>query len=421
MLKIAVSERDITPREPLDICGFALRQNPSVGINDPLKIRFLSLRDSYQNRVLLGAADVLSFSRETFRNLRDDIHAVNDSLAEAHVAIATSHTHSGPATVLLRKCGKMDRGYLSWMKGEFVAAASQADVEKHRSVEVFLGTAEADVSINRRQGEAAEVDRKVRVISFRDPASGKPLANIINFACHPVVLGHENRLVSADFPGLLCAQLEEDTGAAWLFLNGAAGDINPRVAHSSDPADAQKVAEELAKAARQAMAAAEPIKFGRMGWYRQNVQIPCRVPESVAEIESRVAMIHERFGLAPEIFANRVQHDKQMLANGTYPESVGMELTLLTFGRALGILFVPGELFSSIGLRAQRLAAPLPLVISGFSNGSVGYLSDRQAYVDGGYEPYFANFFYDFPEFDPSLEDSILEGVQRLLKASRNG
>lgn len=50
-------------------------------------------------------------------------------------------------------------------------------------------------------------------------------------------------------------------------------------------------------------------------------------------------------------------------------------------------------------------------MIAGFSNGSVGYLSDKQAYVEGGYEPYFANFFYGLPEFEPNLEDAILNGA----------
>jgi hypothetical protein len=60
--------------------------------------------------------------------------------------------------------------------------------------------------------------------------------------------------------------------------------------------------------------------------------------------------------------------------------------------------------------------APRKVLISGFSNGSVGYLPDRKAYKDGGYEPHFANFFYDFPEFEPRVEEHLLTTAEGLAR-----
>ena len=39
------------------------------------------------------------------------------------------------------------------------------------------------------------------------------------------MIGRENRLLTADFPGPLCARVEEKTGGQCLFLNGVIGGL----------------------------------------------------------------------------------------------------------------------------------------------------------------------------------------------------
>lgn len=415
MLKIATAEADITPPIGTDLSGFALRENPSVEVYDSLKVRWLALSDAAGNRMLLGAADVLSFSRETFRKIRTEIReAIGD--ADLHIALATSHTHSGPATVRLRHCGKMNRTYLQHLKHQIVESAGAATKAPAKPVIVKTGSSDNPLNINRRQGESGPVDTQVQVVQFlSDDARNEPVATLLNYACHPVVMGHESRGISADYPGYACAAIESKTGAPCLFLNGACGDVNPRNAHRAEVIHAQKMGKALGDSAIKAMKAAGPTAQANIQWRQRSIALPVNVPKSIAEIERRIDMLQERFGLPRDLFKTRVQRDIKALKNGTYPKNITIELSLLTLTPECCILFVPGELFTSIGFRAKKLAAPGQLVISGFSNGSVGYLSDRQAYADGGYEPYFANFFYDFPEFQPDLEDYLLHGIDQLL------
>jgi hypothetical protein len=52
-------------------------------------------------------------------------------------------------------------------------------------------------------------------------------AILVNYACHPVVLGPDNLLVSADYPYYLRETLSSlYPGALVVFANGAAGNIN---------------------------------------------------------------------------------------------------------------------------------------------------------------------------------------------------
>src|SRR5262249_3689435 len=72
------------------------------------------------------------------------------------------------------------------------------------------------------------VDPTVSVLRL-DDASGKPLAILVNYACHPVVLGSDNLRYSADYPGVTERVVEEQLGGSplALFLQGGDGDINP--------------------------------------------------------------------------------------------------------------------------------------------------------------------------------------------------
>jgi hypothetical protein len=420
MLKLSYAERDITPENPVDLCGFTLRASGSAGVHDRLKIRWLGLLDDRGQKVLLGSADLIGLSAKSYRSLR---HQISGGPQKGFaVGIATTHTHSGPATVKLLHCGQTDKAYVSAIKEDITASGREAASSKGREVKMVWGSGVSDVAVNRRSGDKGPIDREVMVIAFLNAKTGVPIASIVNFPCHPVVLGHESISVSADYPGYLTKYMEAQMGAPCLFLNGACGDVNPRNDKSIEAAEAGKTGEAVAKVAMNVLRTALPVAGDRLSWHNCLVLLPVRVPDSARDFEDRLDMLQERFGIARSLFADRVARDSRRLAEGTYPQTVSLELSLLSIGEELGILFVPGELFSSIGLRIKEMALPRKLLVSGFSNGSVGYLPDRQAYKDGGYEPYFANFFYDFPEFDISVEDVILDGAASLLaRAGRRG
>ncbi len=417
MLMLSYSERDITPGKQVDLCGFTLRKGKSSGTSDPLKMRWMGLSDGSGGKALLGSADLISLSRQGYRSLREGVCA-SGVIRSSEVALATTHTHSGPATVRLRHCGKMDRAYLSDMKDAIIASGDEAAARIGRAVRVVWGSGSCKVAINRRSGDAGSIDREVTVVGFLCATTGAPLATAVNFACHPVVLGHNSNAVSADYPGYLTSYMEAQTGAPCLFFNGACGDVNPRNDKSVDPEAAALTGRAVAKVALDALSKSVAVENDLLQWHHCSVKIPVRVPSSAQDFERRLDMLEKQFAISRSLFSDRVASDTRLLAEGRYPKSVTLELSLLTIGKELGFLFVPGEVFSSIGLRIKQMGLPRKLIISGFSNGSVGYLPDRQAYLDGGYEPYYANFFYDFPEFDPSVEEIIIEGAERLLKSA---
>jgi hypothetical protein len=221
-------------------------------------------------------------------------------------------------------------------------SAIDAATGKTMPVDVIVGSSKSDWGVNRRDPKGP-VDPEVITVGFMDPKTSKPKAVMVNYACHPVILGHISNAVSADYPGYLTRFIEEETGAPCLFLNGACGDINPKNAHQSDPAEPRKAGEAIGKKALEALKRGKQIETGSIREFRRKVEIPVHQPKSAAELKRRLDMLYERFGLARELFSDRVARDIRLLQAGQYPQRVTIELSLLALGIELGFLFVPGE------------------------------------------------------------------------------
>src|SRR5437762_3386288 len=83
--------------------------------------------------------------------------------------------------------------------------------------------------VNRRTPDGKPVDDEVGILRIDDDR-GQTRAVLMNYACHPTVLGPDNLLASADFPGAAIDRIEAARGAFALFVNGAEGDVS--VGHS---------------------------------------------------------------------------------------------------------------------------------------------------------------------------------------------
>src|SRR5205823_2498358 len=86
----------------------------------------------------------------------------------------------------------------------------------------------AHVSVNRRDEKAGPVDPTVAVLKATSRETDEPLGLLVGFTCHPVTLDYANLLLSADYVDALREALAAVyPGAVTVFVNGAAGNINP--------------------------------------------------------------------------------------------------------------------------------------------------------------------------------------------------
>lgn len=387
MLFAGGSKIDITPSRPCHLSGYAARIQPSLGVHDPIHVRAVALSDGAQTAVLVSC-DLLGFEVGFSDALRQRVCAETPA---DYCLLACTHTHGAPAPMPLIECGDVDMEWLRWAEGQVVQCAKAA-CDALRPSTALCAYGGADVAMNRRayvggrtlhlstvdqrpeEVPPGPVDRTLAVVSLQGQ-DGSGVATLVNYACHAVCLGHDNRLITADYPGVLTAVLSADASLGMpVFLQGACGDINPAVTHRGFDS-AQAVGLELAEQTKRALA--NPVATG----------------------DGPVRFSERRLGL-PILGVD---------------EKVSAPVCALACGR-FAIVGLPGEVFVQLGAEI-RSRSPFPVtLIVGYANGDIGYVPTRSAYPEGGYEVDDAYRYYGYPApLAPEAGEMMVEtGVECL-------
>jgi len=220
------------------------------------------------------------------------------------------------------------------------------------------------------------VDSTVGIIRI-DDASGKPLAILVNHACHPVVFGPDNLRYSADYPGAMASYVEEqfDKTPVCFFLQGGAGDINPYFDKTSLKEDADRLMKET------------------------GVQLGKEAARIAREITTRVpAKPSLKFSLDTINFDLRWDAEKVMAVvetrvdaatAGYYRRSlvspIPCPVMTLLINEEIALMGMPGEPFVEFGIDF-RARSPVPdAFFVGYANGYYAYFPTIRAAVEGGY------------------------------------
>jgi hypothetical protein len=234
-LSAGLARVEITPPVGFPMGGYAARQGPSAGVHDPLYATALLLKADGAS-VAIISCDLRSFPSERV------ITAARERKLADHVLLSVTHNHSGPLTWEDQSWPSREKSWFADTEQKLLRAIEEAS-KKMFPARIAAGFGDIYLGHNRRKVAAdgtvtmfwrnaeklptAPLDPTVGVIRV-DDATGAPRAIIVNYACHAVVLGPDNRMISADYPGYLARRVEREfSSALCLFTQGGAGDINP--------------------------------------------------------------------------------------------------------------------------------------------------------------------------------------------------
>ena len=93
------------------------------------------------------------------------------------------------------------------------------------------------------------------------PSTAPPIATIVSFGCHPVVVGPEVAAVGTDFVGPLRRRVDDLRGGVTIFLQGAAGNVLPLEGFMDKLGGEVVFGERVALEAAHAVADAEPRRM----------------------------------------------------------------------------------------------------------------------------------------------------------------
>lgn len=393
-MKLGCSKVCITPPVGVDLSGYGLREQPSVGIHDDLFARALFLKQGKEQLLWLHC-DLIGVEQNRVRTLRK-LMLKELSLTEQQILISTTHTHAGPATRSVRGCGDIDPAYLDLLDQYLLKAARHA-VMKADEVTLWFAEGQCYLGIDRRTTSTAHTDPVLPVIAFRKK-DGTYSAVLTNYAMHNVALSCNNRLISADMAGVAasytCAQLR---GNPVIFVtNGACGNINPPK-QSDDFTASEQFGKELGSNIVDLIDRAERSRDTELASIMETVKVPLAV-FSADEVEREYRYILDAYS---SVFPGDF-HDVQMKAwreetldlieKGHPRDYIESDLQALRIGPAR-FAAIGAEVFSRIADELRTAVGEHTYVV-GYSNGLIGYLPFEEAYAEGGYEVEYAHKLY---------------------------
>jgi len=448
-LEAAAAKVDVTPdlgTESVWLAGFGASGRRPLGAHDPLYARLLVLREGKTTVAVVGL-DLLGF-------YRDDVEDLRRRAGLDAVLVAATHTHSGPDTLGLwgrfPGVSGVDLAYHARLKAK-VADALKLLTTQLRPATAAAGHGELDprgLCRDSRDPQVIDPDLNVLRLTGKD---GKAVATVVNWSCHPEVLGRENRLLTADYPGPLCARVEEKTGGACVFLNGMIGGLMTPDAKAENFYEAARIGAAVADAALALKTAPAP---SRPLAYRSAL---VRVPVENSRYRLMLPALtfgHALFGAdgAPltRWGARRLalRHWLVGLTEATAP-SIETEVSVLDVGPAR-LLGLPGEAFPELAIGGYdgRYSFGRPVLTPGGPNPPdlarapkgpylrdlvkarapmlVGLANDELGYLVPAYDfkarpsklmlPRYPGHYEETNSIGPSATRIIVDAAARLLK-----
>jgi hypothetical protein len=361
-LQIATGSTDITAPIGYPMGGYGARLKPSRGVRDPLLAKVLLIRSGGRQFGIVTYDLVLFVSARVARQAREKLGI------EPLLQVST-HTHSGPIPKDLKKIDEDP-----WYRGveDKVLKALEEAKSHYQSASFDAVDGSVYIGHNRRKvnddGKAvmfwrnadraptSPVDPRIGILRFT-AVDGRPLAVVVNYACHAVVLGPDNLDYSADWPGYMYRDLERQLGGGAMayFIPGAGGDINPYDDKQPIDRDAFAVARKTGETISAAVLRTMKVK-----------------PAKAQDFDLRVSQ--EMYD-----FRDRFKSDARVPTLATH----------VMFSNDVGVLAIPAEPF----VRHQiNLADQSPLAhtyVFGYAYGGegvfTGYIPTIQAAMEGGY------------------------------------
>jgi neutral ceramidase len=431
MLTAGAGRSDITPPVGIAHAGWgAATHQRAEGVDMPFYATALYVTDGDLELAIVDI-DTGGITNEDDAAIRAEVAAVANIKPE-NLRLSATHTHSGPVT----RGSWLDEGMeliapywdsLPSRVNEAVSTAKWAAKPAH----VGVGKGSSSINVNRRpalengtlftgRNWEGTVDREVGVVAIND-TDGNAIATILNYACHPTILGPANKLLSPDYPGSARKVVEQYAGGLCLFLQGAAGNCGPTHGFIGEVAVAEWLGNRLGLEAAKIRLEIDPVprkerlvevvqSGADLGMYEDDATgepdetlrvinataiLPVGDFPSIEEAQAQFDKVVEALnttrqtGTEAEIKlavsnakrTNFVLHNAQRTVDGP----MAMRVQAMRIGPA-ALVGIPVEAFCEIGLAVKAASPAAQTLFSGYTNGTLGYMPMADNFEEGGYE-----------------------------------
>jgi hypothetical protein len=207
-----------------------------IGIHNTdhnLSARSLAVK-SKDKTVIVVTLDLTGFDYSLGKAVKDIIFKKR-KIPQSAIIINASHTHFAPVSQWFPTFGEHgqtpDSIYFNHVLKKAIVRSIEMALDHMVPASIYFGRGSTNIGHNRSSANGeTPYDNTVDVLKVEN--GHRKITNLLFLTgCHPVFKneGKEGVAVSANFPGVSRKILEEKTGSKTaLFIQGCAGDINPR-------------------------------------------------------------------------------------------------------------------------------------------------------------------------------------------------
>jgi len=413
-MQAGFARTDITPKARVSLAGY-FTERKSTGVLDPLQGRSAVFGEG-KDRIAIISLDLVALSHTDVQRIRK-IAEKRTGIRARRIIIATTHTHTGPATIDAF-AAKRDGRYISGLLIPRIARCIEEAVRTQKECSVSLGIArEEGLAFARRYWKAdgtvitnppkvsayicnpeGKVDHTVGVLLFRSDSRIEGL--LVLAANHCDTIG--GCKISADWPGHLERMLERALRfeGPVLTLIGPQGNVNhldpERKRQRFSSAESRRIARGYARFVAEAVESARSLKDESLALETTRFRCAYRKVPREEIARARRLLAGKRAKGSKELtsldLARGSEAVEQIFARalvefvqGKRPADDFVEVTALRLGN-VAIVTLPGEPFSDIGFAIRGNSPFRNTFVVALANGYAGYIPMPEHFKRGGYE-----------------------------------
>ena len=445
-LKVGYSQIVANPPLGIDISGYYIKRVASDFLDDiEVSAMVLSLGDK---EIVLVAIDTLYLANYVVDEYKALIQE-KSGIDKDNVMLCSSHTHTGPYTMLTDRCEvdeKLILDYKNYLGDKIAEAVANAKADqKETKVGYSVCPVPAKVAYIRRykmkdgstftcppindeniDHAIGELDKRVNIVRFT--REGADDVVLLNYGVHADTTNGDK--ISADWPGWMRKTVEKALdGTRCMFFPGAEGDVGstnvfPSGGDMNDteisfdnemksPGMARFVGRAMAGCVLQVYDKVNYVDVDDINFINKIIKIKANNPKKeeipLAEkyVEYHKAGKDELIPFKAMQLTTVLAESYRILDLKDGPEYFDLRLTGVKIG-PIALIGISGEPFTEIGVQIQDTEGWDLIMPCALTNGAMGYFPNKGAYDEGGYEA-------KTSRFAPGVAECIIEGSKELL------
>ncbi len=431
LIPVGVAKVDITPIEPIRLVGYGGRRTEATNVASKIWAKALAFGSDEQKPSVLITAELIGVSASLVEEVAERLKK-KTGLDRAKLAVCATHTHTGPAVagMLLEthfgsevpqdQKDRIER-YTARLLDRLEQVALEA-LKNRQPSRLAWSEGKVGFAVNRRQirngvwigmrpNQNGPVDHALPILTVTN-ADGELRALFLNYACHCTTYGPRFNKIHGDWAGAAAQMIEEKhPDCIAMVALGCGGDANPQPRGARDAFEmvnrhGATVANEVERLLANIPTPLKTVPTCRI----KRIDLPLDHVPDRAELQKR-RKGGKRAAFYAQVLLDRLDRGEKLPASFSYPVQVW------SFGNALSMVFLAGEVVSEYSLRLKRESPRQHLWVNGYANDAPCYIVTRKMILEGGYEVVESMNSYDKPtRLSLQVEDLIVEAAKSLLR-----